>query len=260
MFHTAAIAVAGYAGLLGLTRAFYRSVLYPAPRRGLTADPAGGRLEAHPTPDGQRVQCARYDGGPQTIVFFHGNGESIADSVALGRAMAARGVSFVAVEYRGYGASPAASPSEQGLYADAMGVLDALAARGVGREALTLWGSSLGTGVAMEMAVRDRAARLVLQAPYTAIPDVAQRLLPILPMRLALGDHFDNLRKAPRVTQPTLVIHGDADGVVPYDMGVTLAGAIAGATLLTIPGGGHNDLFARDRERLLAAIVAHARA
>ena len=193
------------------------------------------------------------------VVFFHGNGETIADSVWLGERLRARDLGFVAVEYRGYGSSPANGPCERGLYDDAEAVLRALARRGVGPGEVTLWGSSLGSGVAVEMAVRGWGERRILSSPFTSIVDVAQHLLPLLPMWLVITDRFDNLAKAPRVSQPTLIIHGDADRVVPYHLGLTLRQAIEGAELVTVPGGGHNDLFARERERLIDAVVRHAK-
>jgi pimeloyl-ACP methyl ester carboxylesterase len=262
MFKTAAIAIAaGYAGLLGLSRAAYRSVLYPAPRNGLTTAPRGGVVRKYKASDGEPLQCAVYqasDAVSATMVFFHGNGETIADSVPLGAEMVRRGLRFVALEYRGYGTSPSDSPSEEGLYADADGLLSALHDLGITPGHITLWGSSLGTGVAVEMAKRGHASKLILQAPYTSIPAVAQRFLPIVPMGLVIGDSFDSLSKAPALKLPTLILHGDADGVVPYDMGVTMSKTIANAKLLTVRGGGHNDIFSKDGLRLLNAIAEHA--
>lgn len=257
MLKLALIMAGGYAGLAGLTRLSFRTFLYPAPQRGLEAAPSGGQLRQYPTPDGRQVRLALYPGrGDDLIVFFHGNGETIADSVVLGRHWQARGVGFAAVEYRGYGGSPG-DPDEEGLYADAEGAIDGLVADGQSPERITLWGSSLGTGVATEMVLRGHGRRLVLHAPYTSIPDVAGRVAPFLPTGLLITDRFDNLAKAGAVDVPTLVIHGDGDSVVPYDMGATMAGAIAGAQLLTVHGGGHNDLFIRDRQRLLDAIERH---
>jgi uncharacterized protein len=109
------------------------------------------------------------------------------------------------------------------------------------------------------MALRGHGKRLVLEAPYTSIPDVARRWLPFLPMDTIIDDRFDNLAKAPRVGVPTLILHGDDDRVVPYDMGVALSRGIAGAELCTIAGGGHNDLFDRDGARLYARVETHAR-
>ena len=89
---------------------------------------------------------------------------------------------------------------------------------------------------------------------FTSVPAVASRLVPVLPMAWLLGDRFDNLAKAPDISVPTLVVHGDRDGVVPYAMGVALAERIRGAELLTVPGAGHNDLLERGGARIFDAL------
>lgn len=260
MLEIAAIAMGSYAALCGVTRIAYRSMLYPAPKEGLEQAPRGARMRVFEATDGQPVQTVIYgDAADPALVFFHGNGETIANSVMLGTQISRGGVRFVAVEYRGYGASPAAGPSEEGLYADAAGVLGTLIAEGTPKERLTVWGSSLGSGIAVEMTVRGLASRLILQAPYTSIPAVAQRVAPILPMRLLMGDHYANLDKAPNVRVPTLILHGDRDQVVPYAMGVTLSEAIEGAKLVTVDGAGHNDIFAHQLDTLLDEVVAWAK-
>ncbi len=258
----ALLVAGGYAGLLALSRLAYRVVLYPAPSKGLELAPAGAELRTYTAADGVPVQALVFpSAGGRTIVFFHGNGETIADSVDLAAELAARGLGFVSVEYRGYGAArtlSTASPSEDGLYHDAEAVLQGLRATGFERDDIVLWGSSLGSGIAVEMAIRGYGSRLILATPYTSIPDVAARFVPFLPTTLIIGDHFDNLAKAPRLNLPTLILHGDKDRLVPYRMGVRLSKAIAGAELITVSGGGHNDLFVVARQRLLAAVQAHA--
>ena len=119
-----------------------------------------------------------------------------------------------------------------------------------------LWGTSLGTGVAAEMARRGRGAALVLVTPYTSIPDVIASAVPLLPAGLLVPDRFDTLSKSSEIRVRTLIIHGDADEIVPFWMGQSLAGSIAGARLLTVAGGHHGDLFLRERDRLLGAISA----
>ena len=131
-----------------------------------------------------------------------------------------------------------------------------LAARGVVPERIVLWGTSLGTGVAAEMARRGLGSRLVLVTPYTSIPDLVTGVAPFLPARAMLSDYFDTLAKAGAIRMPTLVIHGDADEIVPYAMGERVAGAISGARLVRVAGGRHGDLFMREGRRLLAEIAA----
>lgn len=238
--------------------AFYRVLLYPAP---IYKAPSAAAVATRTfvASDGVAVRALFFPGretaAPQpqrTVVCFHGNGEIADNNVWLAEALNARGLAVVLVEYRGYGASAAAGkPTEAGLYADAAAVLDGLA---LPPERVVLFGQSLGTGVATEMAARGRGGKLVLLAPYTSIPAVAARWVPILPVGLFVQDRYDNLKKAPQLSLPTLIAHGDDDRVVPYDMGVTLAQTIRDARLLTLRGFHHNNLFAAPG--LLDAIAA----
>lgn len=256
-------AVVVYVGLCSLARLGFRRALYPAP--------APRPFVAHGEPPIELLVLRAADGvvahaafvapppGARTVVFFHGNGEQIGDSIPLAKDLARRGFGVALVEYRGYGPSAGPMPTEAGLYLDAEAALDALATRGIPRDGVTLWGTSLGSGVAAEMARRGRGASLVLVTPYTSIPGVAARFAPFLPTRLCVVDHFDTLAKAAGIRIPTLIIHGDRDEVIPYDMGELLARTIAGARFISVAGGHHNDLFDRDGAHLMNEIDAHAR-
>ena len=158
-----------------------------------------------------------------------------------------QGFAVTLVEYRGYGRSKGPQPTEAGLYADATAALDDLSARGVAANRVVLWGISLGTGVATEMALRGRGSALVLVAPYTSIPDMARRTAPYLPVRLLVGDRFDNLSKGPSLRLPTVVVHGTADEVVPFTMGERIAGAIPGSRFQRVEGAHHMDCFLTDK-------------
>lgn len=243
------------------TRRVARRFLFPAHRVEVQRAPDGIVRHALVANDGVPVHALEIpaDARSRVIVLFHGNRESVEDRVAFARWLGARGFGVLLVEYRGYGQSrDASSPSEEGLYLDAEAALDMLRARGVDRERVVLFGISLGTGVAAEMARRGRGSRLVLVTPFTSIPDVVRDVAPAVPARALLADHFDTLAKTGDIRVPTLVIHGDADEVVPFWMGERLASRIAGARFVRVPGGRHGDLFVRDGERLLAAIAALA--
>jgi pimeloyl-ACP methyl ester carboxylesterase len=255
--------VAVYAGLCVLARVVSRKLIYPAPApRAWTSGIELLRLRAS---DGADVHAAFIapPAGARTIVFFHGNGEQIDDSVPLAHELARRGFGVALVEYRGYGPSARGAgptqPTEEGLYLDAETVLDALASRGIAPQTVALWGTSLGSGVAAEMARRGRGASLVLVTPYTSVPAVAARVVPFLPARWCVPDRFDTLSKAEAIRVPTLVIHGDRDEVIPFAMGERVSRAIDGARFIRVDGGHHNDLFAREGTRLMDAIDAHAR-
>jgi hypothetical protein len=193
------------------------------------------------------------------LVWFHGNGENAEDSISLATEMRAHGYGSVFAEYRGYGVSrESGSPTEQGLYADAIAVLDSLRDRGFGPNKIVLVGYSLGSGVAAEMAARGRCRALVLIAPFTSIPEVAGRHAPFLPTTLLIGDKFDTIAKAPKIDVPTTIIHGTKDEVVPYDLGQRVARAFPNAKLVTIEGAHHADIWATNMSDLLDAITTRA--
>jgi alpha-beta hydrolase superfamily lysophospholipase len=249
--------------VLIIARFSYRIFLYPAPQDAgdLTAFlPRSGSLKELRAKDGVPVHAVHIPAPPgaPTIVHFHGNGETIRNNIGLAAELARRGLGVLLVEYRGYGLSSGRTPSEEGLYMDAEAALDALASDGVSPSRTVLWGTSLGSGVAAEMAARGRGAALILVTPFTSIRAVATRIAPLLPASLYMGDHYDTLSKASAIRVPTLIIHGDRDELVPYSMGQALSAAIPGALLITIEGGRHNDLFVRAPDMLLDRIVVHS--
>jgi len=253
--------LAVYIAVCVFARLGYRALLYPAPAAPAPVVPPGAAMLALRAADGAPVHALQFpppDDRARTVVLFHGNGETIANGVDLAEDLGHRGLGVVLVEYRGYGVSrDAARPSEAGLYADASAVLDALDTQGIGPERVVLAGISLGTGVASEMAKRGRGASLILVSPYTSISAMAHRAAPFLPAGL-LPDRFDTLGRARDIHVPTLVIHGNADEVVPFAMGQAVAKAIPGATLHVVLGGHHNDLFDRWGPEVLKAIVTQS--
>jgi pimeloyl-ACP methyl ester carboxylesterase len=247
---TVSLAIA-YAGITGLVALFYRTILYPAPKSGLEPRLGGALFVRMGGDDGTSPPVlglyAKAPPGAPTLVHFHGNGEELVDQVPLVRDWMDRGLGVLAVEYPGYGMAAAERPSEEALYAAADRALAWLEGQGVSRSSTVLVGFSLGSGVAAEMARRGRGDRLVLIAPYTSVVDMASRYLPIVPTSLLIGDRFDTIAKAPEIAQRTLVVHGDADPVIPIAMGRRVAAALPSAELVVVSGGHHNDLFARDR-------------
>lgn len=241
-----------YAAALGCGFLFYRRLLYPAAGRADTAPPVDARVLTCVASDGAPVHALELGGdspASRTIVYFHGNGEVVGDDVPLARELVRRGFHVILAEYRGFGMSAPGPPSEEGLYADAEAVLDALAARGVGKDRVVLWGMSLGTGVAAEMARRGRGEALVLVAPYTSIVDVAVHFFPYIPVRLLMAERFDTLSKAPGIHARAIVLHGMRDEVVPFSMGQRVASEIPGAVFVPVEGGHHADLFVQDGAR-----------
>jgi alpha-beta hydrolase superfamily lysophospholipase len=250
-------AAMAYALIVGAARLLHRRVIYQPPDDATAEVPEGAALLTAKAADGVAVNALEFANprAARTIVHFHGNAETVEANAALARDMKKRGFAMVLVEYRGYGRSRGTSPTEEGLYLDALAVLDALAARGVGAPRVVLWGQSLGTGVAAEMARRGRGARLVLVAPYTSTVDMAARIVPFLPASLVMVDRFDTLAKAPEIAAPTLVVHGDIDDVIPFEQGERVSRGLPHGTLLKVPEGRHDNLY--KSAAVIAALASH---
>jgi len=229
-----AVAIALVAVVL-LTMWWQTSLIFPAPPRA--------REPAYPenlvkTPEATFL----YFEGKRVVVWFHGNGEDLADAVPMVSLLRTLGVGVLAVEYPGYGVA-GGTPSEQGAYAAAESALSWLRTeRGVDDARVVLLGQSLGSGVATEMARRGHGARLVLISPFTSVAEMARRVFPFFPARF-VRHRFDTLSKAASISMPVLILHGTEDEVVPFSMGERLAAAFPQAWLVQIPGGQHNDLL-----------------
>jgi hypothetical protein len=236
-----------------------RSILFPAPKRAAGSLPAalGYRRIERPGAPVVDVLHLKAPAGAPTVVHFHGNGEEIGYLLDFGRELHGRGLGFLAVEYPGYGATPG-QPSEEGLYAAAEVALADLRASGVGPASTVLSGTSIGTGVAVEMAKRGHGSRLVLLAPYTSMVELGQRAMPWLPVRLLMRDRFLSESKAPDIALPVFIVHGEEDEIIPVDMGRRLGQRFPRATVETVPGAHHNDLLEVAGESLFARIAAFA--
>ena len=254
------IVLACYLGICAIVWRNYRSALFPAPPERAEVTLAGATMRVLRADDGVTVHALHLPApaGARTVVYFHGNSDTIGQSRPLATDLRTRGLGVMLVEYRGYGVSRGAKPTEEGLYLDAKAALDALAADGLGPDRIVLWGTSLGTGVATEMAKQGRGARLVLVSPYTSIPELGARYVPWVPASIIVRDRFDNLGKAPEIHLPTLIVHGDRDEVVPFDMGCQLRGAFPDSRLHIVRDGHHNDLFQLEPTSLMDIIAAFA--
>ncbi len=185
------------------------------------------------------------DQNQPVIVFFHGNGGDIGDRGYRPEPYIPMGYGFLLAEYRGYWGNDG-KPSEQGFYADARAYIEWLINdQGIQQDKIVLFGESLGTGVAVEMALRyPRTKALVLMAPYTTLPDVGQRHMFYLPVKLLAKDRFDSLSKIGNIKVPLLILHGRKDTIVPFDMGENLfAAAPEPKKMEVFDEGGHIDLL-----------------
>jgi pimeloyl-ACP methyl ester carboxylesterase len=246
----------GYLALCLGACAVARSLTFPAPHARVWPKYAEAPLRiASPAGDVLAWYVPAPAGAP-TLLYFHGNGEQLADAIPFGSWLREQGLGLLAVEYPGYAGAPGA-PSEATILTAARTATAYLRdTLHVPRERTVLLGRSLGTGVAAALAADGLGAKLILLSPYTSIPDVGARAFPFLPVHLLAPDRFDTLSLAPRITVPTLVMHGTADEVIPVELGREVAHAIAGARYVELPGVGHNDL--PERADVLSAIAEFA--
>ncbi len=177
------------------------------------------------------------------ILYLHGNAGHIGHRGERIRDFARRGWGALMVEYRGYGGNPG-TPSEAGLLADGEAGLAALRQRGIPPARIVVWGESLGSGVAVPLAVSHDVGAVVLETPFTSIAEIAKRRYPYAPVDLLLRDRFDSLARIAAVRAPLLIAQGGRDRIVPPAMGrALLAAATAPAELWLAEEGGHSDLL-----------------
>lgn len=149
-----------------------------------------------------------------TIVYFHGNKGDIADRIPNVIPYITNGYGVLLVEYRGYTLNPG-SPNEQGLYNDGRAAITFLHRQGIKNSCIILFGESLGTGVAVQLASEYPVAALILQSPYTSILNIGKYHYPYLPVKLLLKDQFNSFAKITRVHSPLLMIYAASDLVIP---------------------------------------------
>jgi hypothetical protein len=198
-----------------------------------------------PTPDGQALVLwfSPPPPGRPVVLFLHGNAGSIADRADRLAFYQSRGFGAAFLSYRGYGGSTGA-PSEAGLLIDAGAAHGFLRDRGIPAGRIVLVGESLGTGVAVQTAARLPVGAVVLEAPFTAAVDIAARAYPWLPVRVLMRDPFRSDLAVAGITAPILILHGQADRVVPFAQGRALyALARDPKTFRSLGPVGHEALF-----------------
>jgi abhydrolase domain-containing protein 17 len=181
-----------------------------------------------------------------TLLYNHGNALDLGDLRPILDRLHQWGFSVFAYDYRGYGTS-SGHPSENNAYQDANVAYSYLTQElKVPPQQIIIYGQSLGGGIATELAVQQPAAGLILESTFTSAFRVVVPF-PILPF-----DKFTNQDKLRKVRYPVLVMHGEADEVIPFQHGQRLFATAAEPKLaLWIPGAGHNDFtwVAGDRQQ-----------
>jgi uncharacterized protein len=180
-------------------------------------------------------------GAQFATLFLHGNGGNITHRIDHAHAVLKAGSAFFVLDYRGYGKSKG-HPSERGFYDDADAAYSRVVQIGYAPDRIIIQGESLGTAVAVDLATRRRCAAVILESPLMSAGKVADTVLPFLGSLIVRG--YDTYRKISQVHVPVMVIHGEADEIVPFSQGrnVFLA-AHEPKQFWAVPGAQHNSLL-----------------
>lgn len=175
------------------------------------------------------------------ILYFHGNYGSLASWGEVAHELSARtGFSVWIIDYPGYGKSTGAIRSEGQLHAMALKFYK-MATAEFPKTPLVVYGRSIGTGVATQLASQQPVQALILEAPYYSLKSVAGQNAPWAPLFI-LKYTFTNFEWIANIKAPVLILHGDHDEVIPYSQAQRLAAVSKDTLLVTIPDGRHNDL------------------
>ena len=127
----------------------------------------------------------------------------------------------MAISYRGYAKSKG-EPSQDGFFQDADSAYEFLKSKNILSKDIILFGESIGSAVAVNLASKHDFGALILEAPFSSIMSIAQETYWFLPVSLILKDRFEVDKVASKVTAPVLIMHANKDYIVPFEEGKKL--------------------------------------
>ncbi len=265
MLFVLGLGLLGYGAVIGLLVYNEDSLVY-FPEPGPVPIPAGLPIEAvrFTTPDSAHL--AGWVIPPERdssywLLVFHGNAGNIATPGRPEHAAQMRrlGLGLFAIDYRGYGDSDGV-PGETGLYRDARAAWDYLTTtRQVPPSRIVIYGHSLGSAVAVELATTVPAAGLIIEGAFTSVPDRGAELYPFLPVRFIARNRFPSLDRIGTLRMPLLVLHGRDDVTIPISHGRRLFEAAPEPKQFVETAGGHADAYlagAREYEAGISRFLA----
>lgn len=202
--------------------------------------------------DGTRLHAWHVRGAPGSslVMYFGGNAEEVSWMLD-DAARRTPEVSWLLVDYRGYGAS-GGSPSEKALVGDALGWYDKISPP---YKSVYAFGRSLGSGVAVQLAAQRPIAGVIVVAPFDSLVEVGKHYYPFLPVSWMLRHRFDSVALAPKMTVPLLCVVASRDEIIPAVHSKRLYDAWGGPkTLVELVGAGHNSTD--DHANYWSSIVA----
>ena len=157
----------------------------------------------------------------KTLLFFHGNAGSLENRIYKLNDLSKLDLNYLIVAYRGFSGNKG-SPSEQGLYKDARAAKYWLNLNNISDQNIIVYGESLGTAVAIDLAKDHKFAGVILESPFTSMLKLSRKYYPWVPTGLLLKDKYETDKKINKVFSPILILHGRKDNIVPFEMGEDL--------------------------------------
>lgn len=208
--------VAAYVVVGGLLFAMQRQILFRPSGEAMDPRVAGlgvGETVTIQTPDGEQLHgwFVPSNPGQTAVLHLHGNGATLANRIENYREIIDSNFALLALSYRGYPGSTG-SPSERGLITDGLAAYDWLSER---FSNVVIFGESLGAAVALAIATEREPSALVLEAPFSAVVDMAAARYPFLPVNWLVRDPFLSRERIANVMAPVLIFGAGRDQVVP---------------------------------------------
>lgn len=181
------------------------------------------------------------------ILYFHGNAGDLSRWSSITSFFVEKDYDVLVMDYRTYGKSTG-KLSEKALYADAQMIYDH-ALKSYAEKDITLYGRSLGTGLATYLASKNQPNQILLETPYYDLYQVAKNRFPFFPVRYLMAYEFPSHEYVLKASCPITIFHGTNDYIVPFDSGKKLFDVIPSAkkTFIGIEGGRHNNLIEFDQ-------------
>ena len=154
----------------------------------------------------------------KTILLFNGNAGNLFNRVYKLNELNKLDLNILIISWRGFSGNEG-KPTEKNLYHDAREAVKWLKAQGIDNKNIILYGESLGTGIATELASKNNFGGIILESPFTSMVDTAKIYYPYLPVNLLLRDRYDSKSKISDIKTPILIMHGKMDNIVPQKMG-----------------------------------------
>jgi fermentation-respiration switch protein FrsA (DUF1100 family) len=180
----------------------------------------------------------------KVILYLHGNAQNISAWYEAGVEIRKKiDVNVLIADYRGYGKSTG-KPSLEGVVEDALAMYDYLIQRGFKEENISLYGRSLGGGIALELANRKKVKSVTLVSAFTSLLDMAREHYPLIPANVIRNDFLNSRELIKKLTCPIFIVQGDKDSIVMPSHAFNLyEAAPEPKKILILKGAGHNDLL-----------------